>query len=59
MMDKMKGKMDHSHGNSALVAPGKQGEIIWMFHKGATLEFGCNIPGHYESGMKGDFVIGG
>lgn len=58
MMDKINGKMDHNHGNSALVEPGKKGEIIWMFHKGATLEFGCNVPGHYESGMKGDFVIG-
>ncbi len=59
MADKVMGKMDHSHGNSALVEPGKTGEVIWMFHKGATLEFGCNVPGHYDDGMKGNFVIGG
>lgn len=59
MVDKVNGKMDHNHGNSALVEPGKKGEIIWMFHKGATLEFGCNVPGHYEAGMKGKFVMGG
>lgn len=57
--DKVVGKMDHSHGNSALVEPGKEAEIVWMFHKGATLEFGCNVPGHYDQGMKGSFVIGG
>ena len=51
--------MNHSHGNSAMVEPGKEAEVIWMFHKGATIEFGCNVPGHYESGMKGDFVIAG
>lgn len=55
--DKVEGGMEHNHGNSALVEPGKEGEVIWMFHKGATLEFGCNIPGHYEQGMKGEFVI--
>lgn len=57
--DKVVGKMDHSHGNSALVEPGREAEIVWMFHKGATLEFGCNVPGHYDQGMKGNFVIGG
>lgn len=55
----MKSGMQHSHGNSAMVEPGKEAEVIWMFHKGATIEFGCNVPGHYESGMKGDFVIAG
>ncbi len=59
MADKVMGKMDHSHGNSALVEPGKTGEVIWMFHKGAEIEFGCNVPGHYDDGMKGNFVIGG
>ena len=59
MADKILGKMNHSHGNSTLVEPGKQGEVVWMFHKAATLEFGCNIPGHYESGMKGSFVVSG
>lgn len=56
---KMMAGMEHSHGNSAMVEPGKQAEVVWMFHKGATVEFGCNIPGHYEAGMKGEFVVGG
>lgn len=57
--DKM--KMDHGDGhmmkhddpNSILLEPGKSGEIIWKFTKPIKLEFACNIPGHYESGMMG------
>ncbi|RMF05768.1 MAG: hypothetical protein D6773_04920, partial [Alphaproteobacteria bacterium] len=32
--DKFVGKMDHNHGNSILLEPGEQGELVWMFHKG-------------------------
>lgn len=54
---RMVGDMEHGHGNTAMVEPGKTKEIIWKFAKDASLEFGCNVPGHYESGMKGKFVI--
>lgn len=47
----------HSHGNNVLLAPGKIGEVIWKFAKAADLEFGCNVPGHYEQGMKGTFKV--
>lgn len=53
-------KMDHGgHGmkhddpNSVLLEPGQSGEIIWRFPDHATLEFACNVPGHYQSGMVG------
>jgi len=54
-------KMDHGGGhsmkhddpNSILLEPGKSGEIIWKFTQKTKLEFACNIPGHYESGMMG------
>lgn len=59
MAGKVVGKMGHGHGNSALVEPGKQGEVIWTFGKAQDLEFGCNVPGHYQSGMKGHFMVGG
>ena len=58
--DKM--KMDHGDGklmmahddpNSVLLAPGKKGEVIWRFTKKTDLEFACNVPGHYDSGMMG------
>jgi len=40
-----------------VVELGKTKEIIWKFTKGDHLEFGCDIPGHYEPGMKGKFDI--
>jgi uncharacterized cupredoxin-like copper-binding protein len=52
--------MAHGHGaesGSVLVEPGKSAELIWTFPKDATLEFACNIPGHYESGMMGPIKI--
>ena len=45
--------MDHSDPNSILLEPGKSGEVIWKFTTPMALEFACNIPGHYESGMMG------
>jgi uncharacterized cupredoxin-like copper-binding protein len=45
----------HDHGNNVLLEPGQSGEVVWTFAKAGDLEFGCNIPGHYEAGMKGDF----
>ena len=52
--------MSHQHGaesGSVLVEPGKSAEMIWTFPKDATLEFACNVPGHYESGMMGPIRI--
>jgi uncharacterized cupredoxin-like copper-binding protein len=57
--DKMKmdmggGKtMEHNDPNSVLLEPKKSAEIIWKFSSDANLEFACNVPGHYESGMMG------
>lgn len=47
----------HGHGNNVLLEPGKSGEVIWKFAQAADLEFGCNIPGHYDQGMKGAFTF--
>lgn len=49
--------MDHDYANSALIEPGKSAELIWTFPKDTEvrLEFGCTVPGHYESGMVGSF----
>ncbi|MGU9950717.1 MAG: cupredoxin domain-containing protein [Gammaproteobacteria bacterium WSBS_2016_MAG_OTU1] len=46
--------MKHDDPNSVLLEPGKEGEIVWKFSEATTLEFACNIPGHYQSGMVGD-----
>lgn len=47
----------HAHPNTVLIGPKQTKEIIWKFSKAETLEFGCNIPGHYEAGMRGKFVF--
>jgi len=45
--------MSHNDPNSILLEPGKLGEVIWKFTKPMKLEFACNVPGHYQSGMMG------
>ena len=47
--------MDHSEPNSVLLEPQETAEIIWSFTEPTTLEFACNIPGHYDAGMAGSF----
>ena len=47
----------HNEANSLLLEPGKSGEIIWKFPKHAKLEFACNVPGHYDSGMMGEIKL--
>ncbi len=60
--DKMKMAMGSGHGmahddpNSVLLEPGEAGEIVWKFNRQAKLEFACNLPGHYQSGMKGEVL---
>ena len=57
-MDMGGGKtMEHNDPNSALLEPGKSGEIIWTFTKNSELEFACNVPGHYDAGMVGKLHI--
>jgi uncharacterized cupredoxin-like copper-binding protein len=45
--------MKHDDPNTVLVEPGKTKELTWTFPNSHDLEFACNIPGHYESGMVG------
>jgi len=47
--------MKHDDPNAVLIEPGKTAELVWKFTKDATLEFACNLPGHYEAGMVGQF----
>ncbi len=60
MMDKQKagGHAGHSmadmeHEGGVWIEPGKTASFVWTFKRTANLEFACNIPGHYEDGMKG------
>ena len=49
--------MSHDEPNSVLVEPGQTRQITWTFDTMKDLEFACNIPGHYDAGMVGDFAI--
>ncbi len=49
------GVMAHNDPNSVLLEPGMSAEIIWRFENTTGLEFACNVPGHYEAGMIGEF----
>ena len=50
--------MMHDDPNSLLLAPGETGEIIWTFPDEIEMGFACNLPGHFEAGMRGsvDFM---
>jgi uncharacterized cupredoxin-like copper-binding protein len=53
-MDMGHGKtMEHDDPNSVLLEPGDTAEVVWTFPEETDLEFACNVPGHYESGMVG------
>lgn len=50
-------EMEHADANSIRLAPKGKGEIIWTFARAGDFGFACLIPGHYESGMKGDITV--
>jgi len=47
------GTMHHDDPGAVMLGPGETRELVWMFGKATTLEFACNIPTHYETGMVG------
>ena len=48
--------MKHDDSNSVLLNPGETKELIWRFDgESQKLQFACNVPGHYQSGMVGEF----
>lgn len=50
--------MRHDDPNSVLVEPGETKELVWTFTAPGEIEFACNIPGHYQSGMVGSIRFG-
>lgn len=50
--------MKHGDGGSAItVEPGETKKLTWKFMGANEVEFACNIPGHYEAGMKSKGTI--
>ena len=43
--------MKHDDGATIMVAPGKTAELIWQFIGEETVQFACNVAGHFEAGM--------
>lgn len=56
-MQESMGHGAHDDPNSTLLEPGQSGEIVWTFPEHATLEFACNVPGHYDAGMMGEINL--
>jgi uncharacterized cupredoxin-like copper-binding protein len=57
MMHGEDSQMKHDDPNSVLLEPGKSGELTWIFKQAEALEFACNVPGHYQSGMVGKIKV--
>jgi uncharacterized cupredoxin-like copper-binding protein len=60
MMEKMMDEdmeMKHGDPNAVSIPEGQVKELVWKFGEPAHIEFACNIPGHYEAGMKGEIMI--
>ena len=51
MMRKMP-NMKHEDPNTVSLAAGKSARLSWRFMGDDTVVFACNIPGHFEAGMK-------
>jgi uncharacterized cupredoxin-like copper-binding protein len=49
--------MEHDEPYMAHVKPGSKERLSWTFNKAGTFMYGCLIPGHWESGMKGTIVV--
>jgi uncharacterized cupredoxin-like copper-binding protein len=51
MMRKMP-DMDHQDPNTVSLSAGEMARLSWRFTGDDTVVFACNIPGHFEAGMK-------
>lgn len=53
------GQATHHHdgGNAVTVKPGATMQLAWRFTRPGRFEYDCNIPGHFEAGMKGVVAV--
>lgn len=58
MMLKMPG-MTHKDPNTVSLKSGESATLGWTFQGDDTVVFACNVPGHFEAGMRHDVKIGG
>jgi len=50
--------MKHDDPNTVSLAPGESARLSWKFMGQDTVVFACNIPVHFEAGMKHSLAIG-
>lgn len=53
------GTHGHDDPNAVMLEPGETKELVWQFAEADELEFACNVPGHYQAGMRGEILIDG
>ena len=56
MMQKMP-NMKHNDPNTVSLSPGESATLSWKFMGKDSVVFACNIPGHFEAGMKHTLAI--
>lgn len=49
--------MKHKDANATFLDPGKTTSLTWRFKGKDTVVFACNIPGHFEAGMRNDVAL--
>ena len=49
--------MKHNDPNTVSLLPGKSATLSWKFMGKDIVVFACNIPGHFEAGMKHALAI--
>ena len=49
--------MKHEDPNTVSLESGASASITWRFKGDDTVVFACNIPGHFEAGMRHDLAI--
>jgi uncharacterized cupredoxin-like copper-binding protein len=50
-------EMEHEDPNAAQATPGQSADLLWKFTRVGEFHFGCLLPGHFESGMRGTIVV--
>jgi len=49
----------HDEPNAVVIDAGETKELTWQFTDSVEIIFGCQIPGHYAAGMRGDITVAG
>ncbi|PSW18807.1 copper-binding protein [Photobacterium sanctipauli] len=49
--------MEHHDGTTLTLQPGQTAKMAWHFMGSQFVEFSCNIPGHFEAGMKRNTLL--